>query len=131
MSSRPLDRLSWSRIAVGSRRRRFGGLGVCCWDGDRKERNMKAFGTFALASALTLASISGLAAQGMQGMNSSRMNMQNMMGVHDMAATVSAVDSDTGLVDVDAAGMKLRVHFPPAALSNVKPGDKITLHLGF
>jgi hypothetical protein len=67
----------------------------------------------------------------MQGMNMPGMNMSNMMGMHDMAATVSALDATTGLVDVDADGMKLKVHFPPSALTGVKIGDKITLHLAF
>ena len=59
------------------------------------------------------------------------MNMHNMMGMHDMAATVSAIDGTTGIVHVDAGGMKLRVHFPPNTLADVKVGDKITLHLAF
>jgi hypothetical protein len=67
----------------------------------------------------------------MPGMNMSGTNMQNMNGMHMMAATVTAVDAGTGLTDVDADGMKLRVHFPPASLAGIKAGDKITLHLSF
>jgi hypothetical protein len=48
-----------------------------------------------------------------------------------MAATVTAIDAGTGLTDVDADGMKLRVHFPSASLAGIKVGDKITLHLSF
>jgi hydrogenase maturation factor len=48
-----------------------------------------------------------------------------------MPATVSSVDSKTGIVEVDSAGMSLRVHFPPASVANLKAGDKITLHMGY
>jgi hydrogenase maturation factor len=57
--------------------------------------------------------------------------MDNMVGMHEMSATVKAIDSKTGLVDVDAGGMALKVHFPPSTLKELKTGDKITLHLGF
>ena len=67
----------------------------------------------------------------MNGMNMPGMKMDNMMGMHAMAATVTAVDSRTGLVDVTTGGMALKVHFPPASLANVKAGDAITLHLAF
>jgi hypothetical protein len=67
----------------------------------------------------------------MPGMNMPGMSMQNMKGMHMMPATVTAIDATTGLTDVDAGGMKLRLHFPPASLADVKAGDKITLHLSF
>jgi hypothetical protein len=53
------------------------------------------------------------------------------MGVHMMAATVTAIDSKTGLIDVAAGSMALKLHFPPASLAALSPGDKITLHLAF
>lgn len=62
---------------------------------------------------------------GMKGMH------KHMMGMHMMPATVSAVDSKTGVVDVMTEGMALKVHFPPPAVANLKEGDKITLHMGF
>lgn len=61
----------------------------------------------------------------MKGMHS------NMMGMHMMPATVTAADAKTGMVDVTSEGMALKVHFPPAAMANLKAGDKITLHMGF
>jgi hypothetical protein len=85
-----------------------------------------------LASALLLATASAFAHDtntGMQGM--SGMDMHNMMGMHEMSATVSAVDVKTGIVDVTTGGMNLKLHFPPASLANVKAGDAITVHLGF
>lgn len=67
----------------------------------------------------------------MAGMKMSGTHMDNMMGMHDMKVTVSAVDAKTGIVNVNANGMLLRIHFPPASLANVKSGDKITVHLSF
>lgn len=54
-----------------------------------------------------------------------------MDNMHMMPATVDAVDAKTGMVEVTSDGMKLKLHFPPASLANVKVGDKITVHLGF
>jgi hypothetical protein len=57
--------------------------------------------------------------------------MKNMMGMHAMPATVSSVDKQTGLVDVNSEGMSLKVHFPAPAVANLNVGDKITLHMGY
>jgi hypothetical protein len=96
---------------------------------------MKLTNCFAIVTVLALATgpalAQGQSMGGMPGMNMSGMSMQNMSGMHMMPATVTAIDAATGLTDVEAGGMKLRVHFPPAALANVKAGDKITLHLAF
>jgi len=81
-------------------------------------------------AAVMLAALPAVAQdQGMPGMNMS--NMGAMMGMHMMSATVTALDSKTGLIDVTAGGMALKLHFPPASLAAIKPGDKITLHLAF
>ncbi|HKD47584.1 MAG TPA: hypothetical protein VKB67_07855 [Rhizomicrobium sp.] len=53
------------------------------------------------------------------------------LGSHSMAATVTNVDSQTGMMDVDAGGHALKLHFPPSALGDVKNGDKITVHISF
>lgn len=98
---------------------------------------MKTFRTLALASLLALSALPAFAhdtgSMGNMGnmSNMPGMKMDNMMGMHDMAATVTAVDAKTGEVDASAGGMALKVHFPPASLANVKAGDKITLHLAF
>jgi hypothetical protein len=85
------------------------------------------FATALLASAPAFAQDQSMA--NMPGMNMS--GMGSMMGMHMMPATVTTVDSKTGLIDVITGGMALKLHFPPATLAAVKPGDKITLHLAF
>jgi len=94
-----------------------------------------------LALGLALASVTAMAAQdsppkqdamhGQQGMEGMKEMHANMQGMHKMPATVSAVDTKTGVVDVTAGGMPLKVHFPPASVANLKAGDQITLHLAF
>lgn len=58
-------------------------------------------------------------------------DMVNMHGMHTMPATVTAADPKTGIVDVTAEGMALRVHFPPASMASLKAGDKIGLYMGY
>jgi|GEM_PF-615012 len=58
-------------------------------------------------------------------------DMVNMHGMHNMPATVTHADPKTGMVDVTAEGMALRVHFPPASMVNLKAGDKIGLYMGY
>lgn len=57
--------------------------------------------------------------------------MVNMHGMHTMPATVTNADPKTGIVDVMTEGMALRVHFPPAAMANLKTGDKIGLYMAY
>ena len=95
---------------------------------------MKSLAIVALGAMLALGTGPALAQnQGaMGGMNMPGMSdMGNMMGMHMMPATVTAIDTKTGLVDVTAGNMALKLHFPPASLASLKNGDKITLHLGF
>lgn len=58
-------------------------------------------------------------------------DMSDMSGMHEMAATVTAVDHKTGIVDVDSGNMKLKVHFPANTIADLKAGDKIKLHLAY
>ena len=91
---------------------------------------MTFFKKMAFATVLALAVSPALAHESnMPGITG--MNMPGMMGMHDMAVTVTALDATTGMVDVNAGGMMLKIHFPPSTLSSVKVGDKITVHLGF
>lgn len=57
--------------------------------------------------------------------------MVDMHGMHTMPATVTDADPKTGVVDVMADGMALRVHFPPASMVNLKSGDKIGLYMAY
>jgi hypothetical protein len=58
-------------------------------------------------------------------------DMVNMHGMHTMAATVTDTDPKSGIVDVMAEGMALRVQFPPASMVDLKAGDKIGLYMGY
>ncbi|MFC5526372.1 hypothetical protein ACFPPA_11575 [Rhodanobacter ginsengisoli] len=51
--------------------------------------------------------------------------------MHSMPATVTSVDTGSGIVEASSEGMSLRVHFPPASVAKLKAGDKIILHLGY
>jgi hypothetical protein len=68
---------------------------------------------------------------GMHSHMSGMKGMHHMMGMHAMPATVTSVDTKSGIVEVDASGMNLKVHFPPSSVADLKAGDKITLHMGF
>jgi hypothetical protein len=72
---------------------------------------------------------------GMQGgMMQGGMMMQGMgpmLGQHMMNVTVTGIDAKTGLIDVSAGSMAMKLHFPPASLAGVKVGDKISVHLAF
>ncbi|MEP6897415.1 MAG: hypothetical protein ABI870_02685 [Rhodanobacter sp.] len=87
-------------------------------------QDMPASGSSSMSSMKSMGSVSAdhSAMKGKHG---------HMMGMHMMPATVNAVDASTGVVDVTAGGMALKVHFPPAAEAGLKAGDKITLHLGY
>ncbi|MDA8093284.1 MAG: hypothetical protein M0T84_05115 [Betaproteobacteria bacterium] len=97
---------------------------------------MKITNLLALSGLIALFAVPALAQdnqsmQGMQGMSMQGSEHMHMMGMHQMPATVTSVDTKTGIVEATSEGMKLRVHFPPASLAGVKAGDKIILHLGF
>ena len=95
---------------------------------------MVSIRTLVLASVVVLSTIPAFAHEETDcpGMDMSNMpGMDNMVGMHEMSVVVKAIDSKTGLVDLDASGTALKVHFPPSTLKEVKAGDKITLHLAF
>lgn len=66
----------------------------------------------------------------MQGMMQG-MQMGPMLGQHTIPVTVTAIDAKTGLVDVTTGSQAFKLPFPPSALTGVKAGDKITVHIGF
>ena len=65
--------------------------------------------------------------KGMHGKMHGKMNGS----MHKMDATVTSVDTSTGIVEVTTEGMSLKVHFPAASVASLKTGDKITLHMGY
>ncbi len=79
----------------------------------------------------TMQRMQGMQGRGMQGKGMNMQSMGHMMGMHQMSATVTSVDMNTGIMEATSDGMKLRLHFPPASLATVKAGDKVMLHLGF
>jgi hypothetical protein len=54
-----------------------------------------------------------------------------ILGQNTMTAIVTGIDSTSGTVDASADGSPLKLHFPQAALSNIKVGDRISIHLAF
>lgn len=82
------------------------------------------------AGSMTPAS-SGSSMGSMGQMHHGSMKHKMNGSMHAMPATVSSVDTTTGIVEVNSAGMSLRVHFPPASVADLKAGDKITLHMGY
>lgn len=57
--------------------------------------------------------------------------MGHMKGTHVMAFTVTAVDARSGVVEGTSDGLSLKLHFPPASLGVVKPGDQLSVMLAF
>jgi hypothetical protein len=52
------------------------------------------------------------------------------MGQHTMDGEVTKVDSKKGWIDVKTSEGSMKLHFPPAALANVKKGDSVSVDLG-
>lgn len=95
---------------------------------------MKRFGMWAWATPIALLSAAAIAqSQGTGHAHDMAMckEMQGMTGMHQMPGKVKAVDTKTGVVDVDAGGMALKLHFPANAVANMKAGDSINVHMGF
>ncbi len=52
-------------------------------------------------------------------------------GQHTMSGTVTAVDHTTGMLSLNTHEGELKLHFPPAAVKEVKTGETLTVSLGF
>jgi len=91
-----------------------------------------AFGTVSAQDTGGMAPASSSSSMGkMDGMHHKMMRHDKNGSMHMMPATVSSVDTKTGMVEVNSEGMSLRLHFPPASVANLKAGDKITVHMGY
>jgi hypothetical protein len=53
-----------------------------------------------------------------------------MTGQHTMDGEVTKVDAKKGWMDVKTPEGRMKLHFPPAALENVKKGDRVTVEIG-
>ena len=52
------------------------------------------------------------------------------MAKHSMDGQVTKVDAKKGWIDVKTSEGSMKLHFPPAALANVKTGDSVSVELG-
>ena len=82
---------------------------------------MKNLRSAVAVSAIVLAAAGSAAAQAT--------GSGEMMGRHSMEAQVTSVNANKGWVHLKTAEGTMIVHFPPAALQNVKKGDTVTVSL--
>ncbi len=54
-----------------------------------------------------------------------------MAGSHSMTGKVDKVDHAKGTLMLKHGAADMLLHFPPAAIKDLKNGDTITVHLGF
>jgi hypothetical protein len=54
-----------------------------------------------------------------------------MMGSHSMTGKVSKIDHAKGTLMLSHQAADMMLHFPPAAIKELKNGDTITVYLGF
>ncbi len=76
-----------------------------------------------------LSALTGLIFLGAATAASAQASAGEMMGKHTMDGQVTKVDAKKGWVDVKTPEGSMKLHFPPAALANVKKGDSITVEL--
>jgi hypothetical protein len=80
---------------------------------------MRSVCAVALAAAMLVASVGIASAQ----------SATDMAGRHTMEGKVTSVSEKTGWVHVKTSEGTMIVHFPPAALADVKKGDTISVDL--
>lgn len=76
-----------------------------------------------------LSALTGLLFLGAVTVASAQAPKGEMMGQHSMDGQVTKVDAKKGWVDVKTSEGSMKLHFPPAALANVKKGDSVTVEL--
>jgi hypothetical protein len=76
----------------------------------------------AVASLIALTALFGEASAQMAPRDS-------MTGHHTMDGEVTKVDAKKGWVDIKTSEGRMKVHFPPSALENVKVGDSVTVEV--
>ena len=55
---------------------------------------------------------------------------KNFQGEHTMRGTVSKIDHQEGTISVKTSEETLDLHYPPAAIKDLKEGDEVAVHLG-
>lgn len=55
---------------------------------------------------------------------------QELHGVHDMKGVITAIDKNTGIVEVRAGDKELRLHFPPPEVIPLNEGDVLKFRMG-
>lgn len=92
-------------------------------------------GAFAQTTPQSMPASSSTSSMGMHNgsmMHKDKMGMHHTwMAKHTMTGTVTSVDKTTGMVDVNADGKDLHLHFPASKLANLNQGDTITVRLAF
>lgn len=56
---------------------------------------------------------------------------ENFKGRHTMTGEVTKLDKEKGMVSLKTKEGDLDLHFPPAALKDVKEGDRLTVQFAF
>jgi len=84
---------------------------------------MRARSMIAGASAALLLTTTMASAQ------SASTAMTDAKGQHSMDGEVTKVDSKKGWIDVKTPEGSMKLHFPPAALAEIKKGDRVTVDL--
>ena len=74
--------------------------------------------------------LTGLLLLGAAAVASAQAPAGDMAGRHSMDGQVTKVDAKKGWIDVKTPEGSMKLHFPPAALANVKKGDSVTVELG-
>jgi hypothetical protein len=100
-----------------------------------RERNMRVSALVVTATAATwlvagpvLAQAPAPAKPGVA--QSPSPSASDKMARHTMEGEVTKVDAKKGWIDVKTPEGRMKLHFPPAALANVKKGDSVSVELG-
>lgn len=56
---------------------------------------------------------------------------QERQGEHPMEGEITAINKETGEIEVNTAPVPMEVHFPADAIQDLEVGDTITVHLAF
>jgi translation elongation factor EF-1beta len=98
-------------------------------EADRTARSVN--GVRSLVDNLTVQSAAAPPAPVVASSAPSASPMTEMTGHHMMAGQITRIDHTTGRLTVATPEGPLDVHFPPASVRDLQPGDRIQVDLGF